>query len=204
MTYTSYDGTARLCIATSVDLIHWEKQGPAFSDGRFAKAWSKSGSIVVRPVSDGRGGAELVATRLSVDGLFRMYWGENSIYSATSNDLVKWDVVLGGDRAYRGRPEQRSGAPGASPMEVFAPRPGSFDSELVEPGPPAILLPSGAGILLIYNSKVRTNSELWSRVGYSWILYASGFCVLQQKINQFEPRAEQMVHGQSQRRMPQR
>ena len=63
MTYTSYDGTARLCVATSPDLLSWIKHGPAFKnafDGEFGRAWTKSGAIVCRLV-----GSALVATKLN-------------------------------------------------------------------------------------------------------------------------------------------
>lgn len=49
MTYTSYNGLARLCVATSLDLKHWTKHGPAFLgvyEDHFAHVWSKSGAIV--------------------------------------------------------------------------------------------------------------------------------------------------------------
>ena len=79
MTYTSYDGTARLCAATSTDLISWEKHGPVFAGTAFADAWSKSGAVVVKLVErrgeEDPGAVEMVAARLP-DGLYRMYWGE--------------------------------------------------------------------------------------------------------------------------------
>ncbi|HEY4208876.1 MAG TPA: hypothetical protein VGM31_18755, partial [Puia sp.] len=47
MTYTAYDGDkARLLVATSSDLRHWVKQGPAFGkayNGKYLDKWSKSG-----------------------------------------------------------------------------------------------------------------------------------------------------------------
>src|SRR3569832_131165 len=50
MTYTAYDGEiARLLEATSKDLQHWTKHGSVFAkayNGKYAKLWSKSGSIV--------------------------------------------------------------------------------------------------------------------------------------------------------------
>ena len=91
------------------------------------------------------------------------------IHSAVSEDLIAWTVVLGGDQKYRGRPEQRSSVPGAAPKIVFSPRRGFFDSELVEPGPPALLLPSGAEILLIYNSKVNRQTPRLSSL-FSFLL----------------------------------
>jgi predicted GH43/DUF377 family glycosyl hydrolase len=45
MTYTSYDGEiARLCLATSPDLIKWEKHGLVLGkmkNGKFRDLWSK-------------------------------------------------------------------------------------------------------------------------------------------------------------------
>ena len=50
MTYTAYDGNkARLLVASSKDLLHWTKYGPAFTAayaGKYLNQWSKSGSIV--------------------------------------------------------------------------------------------------------------------------------------------------------------
>ena len=53
--------------------------------------------------------ARLVAAR--INGQYYMYWGENSIYAATSEDLLSWTPLLAdpGDRRtpeYRGRPDQ--------------------------------------------------------------------------------------------------
>jgi beta-1,2-mannosidase len=62
MTYTSYNGVARLCVATSRDLLTWTKHGPVFAEahgGAFKDAWTKSGSIVSTVV-----GERLVATRI--------------------------------------------------------------------------------------------------------------------------------------------
>ncbi len=132
MTYTAFDGkTARLAVATSQDLMHWKKEGLAFAsagDGRFRDRWSKSGSIVSRWV-DGTP----VATR--VGGHYWMYWGESNLTLAVSDDLIHWSPVEESDDQLR---------------VAIAPRPGSFDSFLVEPGPPAVLTDSG--IVLIYNS----------------------------------------------------
>lgn len=132
MTYTSYDRkTARLCIATSNDLRHWTKHGPAFAGTPFQDVWSKSGSIVCRMV-----GGEPTAAK--IEGKYWMYWGEEPIRWATSTDLIHWKVGT----------EEKSGTKAAI---LFDRRPGRFDSALVEPGPPAIITP--AGIVFIYNGK---------------------------------------------------
>ncbi|HET9222072.1 MAG TPA: glycoside hydrolase family 130 protein [Roseiflexaceae bacterium] len=135
LTYTAYDGrTARLAVATSRDLVRWEKRGLAFAksrDGRYTDMWSKSGAVVCR-----RNGDRLVAAR--IDGRYWMYWGEADIYIATSDNLVDWEPLVSANQAQ-------------SLRYLFGPRRNRFDSELVEPGPPAIF--SEAGILFIYNSK---------------------------------------------------
>jgi beta-1,2-mannosidase len=132
MTYTAYDGqTARLLVASSADLESWQKHGPVFGkvqNGRYVDLWSKSGSIVCR-----REGDRLVATRLN--GKYWMYWGDTQMYVATSDNLIDWEPLT------RENGEM---------LAAFGPRPGMFDSRLVEPGPPALL--TEAGIVLIYNS----------------------------------------------------
>ena len=132
MTYTAYDGRlARLAIATSRDLVHWKKRGLAFGNeggSKYRNIWSKSGSIVSRWVSG-------TCQAVKINGRYWMYWGESDIFLATSEDLVHWSPLLN---------------PRGGPLPALAPRPGSFDSRLVEPGPPAFLTTSG--IILIYNS----------------------------------------------------
>lgn len=133
MTYTAYDGkTARLCVASSPDLQQWTKHGLAFSEPAYADVWSKSGSIVCR-----REGSKIIATR--INGKYWMYWGDTQLFLATSPDLIEWQPVK---------------QPDGKLLAVLPPRPGKFDSRLVEPGPPALLTKNG--ILLLYNSM---NSE---------------------------------------------
>ncbi|MBN1998808.1 glycosidase [candidate division KSB1 bacterium] len=133
MTYTAWDGeTARLCVATSSNLLAWKKHGPAFEDalnGKYLNEWSKAGSIV-STVKDSR----LVAAK--INGKYWMYWGELKIYIATSDNLIDWTPL-----------EDETG----EPAYVFSVRQYKHDSELVEPGPPAILRQDG--IFFIYNSK---------------------------------------------------
>ncbi len=130
MTYTAYDGkTARLCLASSPDLRQWTKHGLVLGEGKFRNTWSKSGAILSR-----REGHRIIATK--VNGKYWMYWGDTDIFAATSNDLIHWEPVLN----HQGELHV-----------VFGPRPGMFDSQLVEPGPPTLLTDNG--ILLIYNSR---------------------------------------------------
>ncbi|HVW94545.1 MAG TPA: glycoside hydrolase family 130 protein [Mucilaginibacter sp.] len=148
MTYTAYDGhTARLMVATSSDLLHWKKYGSVFRkamNGKYAAKWSKSGSIV----SVYREG-EPVATK--INGKYWMYWGDTQIWTATSDDLINWTPV---EMQAGEKPpvKLRSQALNMPELKIVLPtREGKFDSDLVEPGPPAIL--TDKGILLIYNGR---------------------------------------------------
>lgn len=144
MTYTAYDGKlARLLVASSKDLRSWTKYGPAFS-GKYTDIWSKSGSVVSRYV-DGK----IIATK--INGRYWMYWGDVNIWAATSDDLVHWSPVLY-ENGEKPTIELRHNAKEVPEIKiVFGPRPKKFDSDLVEPGPPAMLTDSG--IVLLYNSR---------------------------------------------------
>ncbi|MGE5196695.1 MAG: histidine phosphatase family protein [Anaerolineae bacterium] len=129
MTYTQWNRqVAVLGIATSDDLLHWKKHGYAFEKD-FSRHWSKSGSIVCRCE-----GNRLIATK--IQGKYWMYWGEGLIHVATSEDLISWKPLLDEDN---------------QPIVILEPRPGKYDSALVEAGPPAILTKDG--IILLYNGK---------------------------------------------------
>lgn len=149
MTYSAYDGDkARLFVATSTDLINWQKHGPAFAkayNGKYIDEWSKSGAIVSAYEDDGR----IVAKKIG--GKYWMYWGDKFLWLAASTDLINWEPV-----------EMQPGEKPSVPLKgealnmprlkiVLPTRNGKFDSDLVEPGPPAML--TEKGILLIYNSR---------------------------------------------------
>ncbi len=149
MTYTAFDGAkARLMVALSRDLEHWSKKGPAFATaygGKYANAWSKSGSIVSTYTKEGR----ILATRIR--GRYWMYWGDQYIWAATSDDLVHWTPV---EMASGEVPPVtlRGEALHMPQLKIVVPtRAGYFDSDLVESGPPAML--TDKGILLIYNGR---------------------------------------------------
>ena len=135
LTYTQWNRKdISVGIATSSDLVHWSKHGPAFltaAGGKYSHLKYKSAGIVTRLDPDkGR----LIAAR--IDGKYWMYWGEGSIRLASSTDLIHWTPV-----------EDAAGAP----LELLRPRPGHFDSSFPETGPPPIL--TSAGIVVIYNGK---------------------------------------------------
>jgi predicted GH43/DUF377 family glycosyl hydrolase len=130
LTYTGYnnvDGAAvdkkdaQLCLATSTDLVRWQRKGviiPSFR-GKWNVKWTKSGAIVPE----------------KINGKYWMYYladaqGKDAQMGvAYSDDLLHWTEALD--------------------HPVLASRPGTFDSQVVEPGPPPILTPQG--IFLIYN-----------------------------------------------------
>lgn len=140
LTYTAYDGDkARLMVATSTDLYHWKKHGPAFAgayDGKFENQWSKSGSIICKYENS-------KAVAFNMNGKYWMFWGDTNIFIAASDDLIHWTPIT----SFYGEL-----------VVAFGPRKGKFDSDLVEPGPPAML--TDAGILLLYNSRnVRSKGD---------------------------------------------
>ncbi len=133
MAYTQWNRKIpRLAIATSEDLVHWHKYGPAFRNafgGKFAEIPTKSASIVTEIV-DGR------QTIARVKGKYWMYWGEQGVNAATSDDLNSWTPVVDENGDLR---------------PVIKPRPHFFDSDLTECGPPAVI--TDQGIVLLYNGK---------------------------------------------------
>jgi predicted GH43/DUF377 family glycosyl hydrolase len=148
MTYTAFDGNiARLMVASSTDLLHWTKHGPTFAKafhGKYIDKWSKSGSIVSRYVK-----GRIIATRIR--GKYWMYWGDQFIWAATSEDLINWTPV----EKPSGEPNPvalRGQAQNMPDLKIVIPtRAKSFDSDLVESGPPAML--TDKGILLLYNGR---------------------------------------------------
>jgi len=123
MTYTGYNKKdAQLCLATSQDLIHWERKGillPAYK-GNWNTGWTKSGAIVPEKIN-GKWWMYYLGTAPDK----RDYMG-----LASSPDLLHWSD--------------------ATAQPVLPRRSGAFDSRVMEPGPPPII--TEAGILLIYNA----------------------------------------------------
>jgi predicted GH43/DUF377 family glycosyl hydrolase len=128
LTYTGYNKKdAQLCLATSKDLIHWERRGvilPAYK-GRWNIGWTKSGAILTE----------------KINGKYWMYYMADSSKDvhemgvAFSDDLIHWTEALD--------------------QPVLKHRPGSFDATVVEPGPPPMITKDG--ILLIYNGADEKN-----------------------------------------------
>ncbi len=135
LTYTQWNRkTFSVGIATSRDLTHWTKHGPAFltaAGGKYAGLKYKSAGIITRLDPDkGR----LIAAK--IDGKYWMYWGEGAIRLATSSDLIHWIP--------------REDVQGAF-IELLRPRAGRFDSSFPETGPPPV--ETAAGIVVLYNGK---------------------------------------------------
>ncbi|PUZ23506.1 hypothetical protein DCC81_23745 [Chitinophaga parva] len=152
MFYTEWNKKVpRLGVATSRDLVHWDKHGPAFYnayDGRFKDLASKSASIVTKVVE----GKQVIT---KVNGKYMMYWGEHFINIATSEDLVHWTPQLDENNELKA---------------VVRPRPHYFDSDLTECGPPAIL--TDKGILVLYNGKNKSGDG--GDKNYTANTYAAG------------------------------
>ncbi|MCF0042936.1 glycoside hydrolase family 130 protein [Dyadobacter fanqingshengii] len=131
--YTQWNqDKARLGIATSRDLLKWEKHGPAFSkafNGKFNEIWSKSGSIITKLVGD----KQVIA---KINGKYWLYFGEANVNLASSTDLINWTPLVDKNENL---------------VNLISPRKGFFDSNLTECGPPAIV--TEKGIVLLYNGK---------------------------------------------------
>jgi beta-1,2-mannosidase len=122
LTYTGYNKTdAQLCLATSKDLLHWQRKGviiPA-NQGNWNVKWTKSGAIIPQ----------------KINGKYWMYFlgtsTDNKDQSglAYSDDLMHWTE--------------------ATKTPVLPVRPGQFDSRVAEPGPAPIFTQNG--IVLVYN-----------------------------------------------------
>ena len=135
LTYTAYDGAvARLCIASSTDLLNWVKHGLVLNSKKYIDTWSKSGAIVTEKV-----GQKFVARK--IQNKYWMYFGDTDLFIATSDDLLNWEVAEDNGMERR--------------ISVLQPRPGYFDSRLVEPGPAPFI--TNEGILLIYNARNASN-----------------------------------------------
>jgi predicted GH43/DUF377 family glycosyl hydrolase len=155
LTYTGYNKKdAQLCLATSRDLIHWDRQGvilPAYK-GNWNVGWTKSGAMVPEKMA----------------GKYWMYWlgtppaemGEpyktDQMGLSYSTDLIHWTE--------------------ATTSPVLPRRRGMFDSRVVEPGPPPLL--TKQGIVLIYNGAddhlvYRTGVAIFDRKDPRKILYRS-------------------------------
>jgi predicted GH43/DUF377 family glycosyl hydrolase len=132
LTYTQWNrDVPRLAVATSRDLVSWTKHGPAFAraaGGKYLRFESKSGAILSRALGD-----RVIATR--VNGKYWMYFGVPDLLIATSENLRDWTPLEDA---------------GGRPVRVLSPRPGYFDSWLVEGGPPALI--TARGIVVIYNA----------------------------------------------------
>jgi predicted GH43/DUF377 family glycosyl hydrolase len=133
LTYTAYDGTlARLCEATSTDLLHWEKRGPIFPEfpeGNDVSPadWTKSGAIFSERIQDG-----------PYKGKYVMYFGESDMWMAYSDDLLHWSYLK---------------------EPVIRRRPDRGDSRVCEPGPPPIR--TKEGILLLYAGDNKTTTPYY-------------------------------------------
>jgi predicted GH43/DUF377 family glycosyl hydrolase len=122
LTYTGYNKKdAQLCLATSRDLLHWERKGvilPAYK-GNWNVGWTKSGAIVPEKINGKYWMYFLGTTANKTDEMGLAY----------SADLVHWTE--------------------ATKIPVLERREGQFDSRVVEPGPPPIITQDS--IILVYN-----------------------------------------------------
>jgi predicted GH43/DUF377 family glycosyl hydrolase len=155
-TYSQFNRKAvMLGVATSRDLVFWEKHGVAFAGSRYEKMMMKSAAIVQRLVGAGKD-QRLVAAKIG--GRYWMLFGQGNIYAAHSPDMIRWTPV--------------ESAPGKLKV-VMAPRPGKFDSGLAEAGPSPIL--TERGIVMLYNGR---NAKIGGDPTRPPLEYAAGRALL--------------------------
>ncbi|MGH9510815.1 MAG: glycoside hydrolase family 130 protein [Terriglobales bacterium] len=149
LTYTGYNKKdAQLCLATSTDLLHWQRHGvilPAYK-GNWNVGWTKSGAIVPEKINDKYWMYFLGTSADKTDQTGLVY----------STDLLHWTE--------------------ATDKPILPKRPGKFDSRVVEPGPPPILTKDG--IVLIYNGAddkliYRTGIAVFDRKNPSRLVWRS-------------------------------
>ena len=113
LTYVGFGPGMSQCLATSKDLIHWDKQGQVLKP----EGWNSGGvkAAVIVPEK--------------INGKYIMYFlGQKIAWNtqlgmAVSDDLLHWSQPFD--------------------HPIMEPRPNHFDSQGVEPGPTPIVLPEG-------------------------------------------------------------
>ena len=110
LTYTGYNKKdAQLCLATSKDLVHWQRQGvilPAYK-GNWNTRWTKSGAIIPEKIAGKYWMYFLGTARDNTDQIEK-----DQIGLASSTDLLHWTE--------------------ATNSPVLPVRPGKFDSRVAE------------------------------------------------------------------------
>lgn len=152
MTYTAYDRhLARLCVAESMDLLHWKKHPPVIRDDNWSEicngldgsqfirtAWLKSGAVFVDKHWDGN---------------YYMIWGESGFYFAKSDDLVNWRLVSSNYS-----------------LSLYTVGKFNWQDRLIEPGPAPIKIENGNKhqnhYILFYNSST-TGAGQYPRATYT-------------------------------------
>lgn len=131
--YTAYDGTtARAAIASSNDLYTWEKHGCAFPELAYPQRedlpseWHKSAALFPE----------------KLENSFLLLFGDNHIWSATSDNLINWTPRL---------------------EPIISARNGFFDAAYVEMGPPPIK--TDKGWLILYHGIDNFSNDRTYRLG---------------------------------------
>jgi predicted GH43/DUF377 family glycosyl hydrolase len=170
--YSSWNRTVtRLSVATSKDLVHWDKRGLIFAKaygGKYEKLWSKAGAVVTE-LKENR----LVAVKIK--GKYWMYFGEGNMHIATSDNLIDWTPVertpgqMDGPADGEGSYEHEKDS--LDLLVVQYPRKHMFDSELVESG---VAVFTANGIVHIYNSSDKDSPESATWKKESALYYSLG------------------------------
>jgi predicted GH43/DUF377 family glycosyl hydrolase len=133
LSYTAFDGiTARSALASSTNLVNWQKHSLIFPHlthprrEQLPSEWHKSAAIF--PEKCG--------------GKYLLFFGDNHIWSARSDDLINWQT---------------------NPTPVLNPRKGFFDSAYIEMGPTPIK--TDKGWLILYHGVDKFTQDRTYRLG---------------------------------------
>jgi len=170
LTYTAYDDKiARLAMATSNDLCNWHKEGKMFEDSQWDNYFPKS---IFPDTPRGWTKSGVIIPHM-INDRYWMYFGDTYIWIASTDnpDLKDWEI---------------------NKEPVLKTRINHFDSLLVEPGPPVLILPEG--IWLGYNGKDKNQRYSFGQAIFSIedptkLIHRSTFPLL-------EPNTKDEIHGQ--------
>lgn len=146
MTYTAFEGrTGRAAIISSRDLIGWGERRLLLSDWHGSRWNTKAGRPVQLPNFDIKTWDQNKDSNWSkaaaifpekINGVYMLLFGDDSIWSATSHDLLNWKI---------------------NPEPVISPREGYFDQGYVEMGPPPFK--TEQGWLVFYHGINRLDNQ---------------------------------------------
>lgn len=146
MTYTAFEGrTGRAAIISSQDFNNWGKRRLLLSNWHGSRWNTKVGRPIQLPnfntstwdqEKDSNWSKAAAIFSEKINGKYMLLFGDDSIWSATSDDLIDWKI---------------------NPEPIISPREGYFDQGYVEMGPPPFK--TEEGWLIFYHGINRLDNQ---------------------------------------------